>query len=205
LPPFRQFQGRAPSTLAGSSSPAISNFQLAIAKFGLRLSCINAGQSGGQDTMTQKASHLYFRCSKCGTVNRLARGRENEGSKCGQCKDPLDTQAKPAEVSDEGLAKLVKQRQVPVLIDFWAPWCGPCRAFAPQLEAYAKKHGGEILVAKINTDEHKEFANALQVQGIPTIALFVGGAPVAVQSGAMSLVQLERWVNDGLSGAAQPA
>ena len=147
----------------------------------------------------------FFPCAQCGAINRVRPERRGDNAKCGACKQPIDTSGKPSDVTDTVLAKLVAQDQVPVLIDFWAPWCGPCKAFAPQLEAFGKKHAGELLIAKVNTDEQQQFAAAMQVQSIPTIALFAGGEPIAVQPGAMSQVQLEQWISQAMQAASQQA
>jgi thioredoxin 2 len=121
-----------------------------------------------------------LRCSACGGLNRVDPARVDPT--CGKCQTGLA--AVPADMDDAALARLIRSSPVPVLVDFWAPWCGPCRSVAPHLEALAKAQAGELIIAKINVDEHKQHAGQLKVRGIPTLAVYVGGKPVKVESGA---------------------
>jgi thioredoxin 2 len=125
-------------------------------------------------------SHV-LRCA-CGGLNRVAPGRPDPT--CGRCHAPLDPTNPPAEVDDAALERLIRASPVPVLVDFWAPWCGPCRTVAPHLKALAQRPAGKLIVAKVNVDQHKEHAARLNVQAIPTLALFQGGRPVRVEAGA---------------------
>lgn len=137
---------------------------------------------------------LAFRCSSCAGVNRVDPARLDRAPACGRCKAPLDLTGHPAQLSDDELAALVAQAPVPVLVDFWAPWCGPCRSVAPQLEAVARKRAGQVLVVKVNTDEHPRTAGALGIRGIPAFAVYVGGRVVQQASGAMGADRLEQLV-----------
>jgi thioredoxin 2 len=117
-----------------------------------------------------------------------------EQPKCGRCKTPIDVTAHPQEVDDEALASLVKTSPVPVLVDFWAPWCGPCKAVAPHLVELAKRNAGRLLIAKVNTDAHQRTAGQLGVRAIPTLAVYKGGQVVKQQAGALSGPQLDAFV-----------
>ncbi len=102
------------------------------------------------------ADSPVFRCPSCSGLNRVRPDRTDDHPNCGRCKAVLDLEAHPVEVDDAALTRLVASALVPVLVDSWAPWCGPCRALAPHLETLAKKHAGKLIVTKVNTDQHKQ-------------------------------------------------
>jgi thioredoxin 2 len=137
-----------------------------------------------------------FVCIQCGAVNRAPVGKG--GARCGRCKEPLDTSGHPLAVDDEQLERLLAQSSVPVLIDFWAAWCPPCRAVAPLLEELARRHAGRLVVAKVDTDRHQRHASRLRVQAIPTLAIYDRGALVHQSAGARALPDLEALVTPHL-------
>jgi thioredoxin 2 len=137
---------------------------------------------------------LVFRCPSCGGINRVKRDRLEAGPKCGRCHQPLDLSAAPIELDDDALKRLVEQSPVPVLVDFWAPWCPPCRMVAPHLVELARRHAGTLIVAKVDTDQHSRTAAELQVRSIPTLAIWKNGKLVKSQAGALLGPQLESYV-----------
>jgi len=136
-----------------------------------------------------------YRCASCGALNRM-KSKPPEGKRpvCGKCKDKLDTTGHPQEVDGAQLAKLVKSSPVPVLVDFWAPWCGPCRMASPILERLGKRYAGEMLVVKLNTDEQQMAAATHGVSALPTFAVFQGGKELDRQAGLMQEAQFRKWL-----------
>lgn len=141
-----------------------------------------------------------FRCVSCGALNQVTAARGGQPV-CGRCKKDLDTSGKPQEVDGAALEVAVRSASVPVLLDCWAPWCGPCRAIAPRLEAYAKAHAGKLLVLKLNTDQHPVPSQAMGIQSIPTFIVFRGGQELGRRSGMIPEDLVEEALDSGASGA----
>lgn len=137
---------------------------------------------------------LVFRCPSCGGLNRVHADRLADGPTCGRCKTTLETSGAPIHVTDAELDKLVASSPVPVLVDFYADWCGPCRMIAPSLETIGREQAGRLVIAKVDTERHQRVAGRLGVRGIPALFLFRGGDVVDQQAGALPLGALRQWV-----------
>src|SRR5205823_5107742 len=134
-------------------------------------------------------------CSGCGQKNRLAYQRLGDPVKCGKCKQDLSAPNEPIEVhSSADFDRLVEHASLPIVVDFWAPWCGPCRMVAPELQKVAARQAGRLLVVKVNTDVLSELGERFKVRSIPTMAVFAGGKEVARTSGARPAEQIEAFI-----------
>lgn len=137
----------------------------------------------------------YCPCSSCGKLNRVSLSDSHQKEPiCGSCKSALPLHFGVVEASGEGLKKLIEKSTLPVVCDFWAPWCGPCRAFAPTFQQAAAKWAGKIVFVKLNTEAHEAAGNAFGVRSIPTLIYFKSGKEVERLSGALPLPELMEWL-----------
>ena len=135
---------------------------------------------------------LHIVCPACATVNRVAPERLAQG-RCGRCKETLFT-GKPIALDDASFAAHVGRSDLPLVVDFWAPWCGPCRTMAPAFERAASELEPHVRLAKLNTDEAQQTASRYGIRGIPTVIVFRHGQEAARQSGVMDFATLVRWI-----------
>jgi thioredoxin 2 len=129
-------------------------------------------------------SHVTTSCPFCETLNRIDLSRLDDGPRCASCSRPLHLD-RPQTIPGESLDRIIAGAEVPLLIDFYADWCGPCRIMAPVIDAFAQQRAGEVLVGKVDTDQYPDAAVRFRVRGIPTLIVFVGGREVARKVGVV--------------------
>jgi thioredoxin 2 len=143
-------------------------------------------------------------CTAGGKKNRMAFERLGDPVQCGQCKQPIQPLAEPVEVAQSAdFDRLIASSSLPVLVDYWAPWCGPCRMVAPELKKVAGRQAGRALVVKVNTDVLADLGQRFGIRSIPTLALFAGGKEVARESGARPADEIEAFI--ARASAAAPS
>jgi thioredoxin 2 len=144
---------------------------------------------------------LIITCAACGAKNRLTFDHIGRAHRCASCKADLPQPDGPVEVgSAERFDEIVASAPVPLLVDYWAPWCGPCRYVAPELVKIAKRQSGRLLILKVNTDEVPELQARYGIMSIPTLAVFSGGQEVGRSTGARPADEIETFVRESLPG-----
>ena len=140
---------------------------------------------------------MHLVCPGCQGVNRVDKEKLRKGPVCGKCRMAL-LPGKPIELNSRTFNRLVTSSGLPVLVDFWAPWCGPCKIMAPAFEQAAAALQHEALLAKVNTEEHQDLGARYHIQSIPTLVIFANGREQARQSGAMHNEGLVNWARSNL-------
>jgi thioredoxin 2 len=143
-----------------------------------------------------KAVHIV--CPHCDGVNRVPASRLGDGAKCGKCHQALFS-AHPLALDERRLSRHAEKSDIPLLIDFWAPWCGPCRMMAPAFEQAAAQLEPNMRLVKVNTEEAQQLGARFAIRSIPTLMLMRGGREVARQPGAMDTQSIVNWARQQLS------
>jgi thioredoxin 2 len=133
-------------------------------------------------------------CPSCGKGNRIPARHLSDAGRCGSCKSALSPLDEPLNADDNSFAEIVAEAKVPILTDFWAEWCGPCRMAAPDVHLLAREMAGKALILKVNTDESQQTAAQFRVQSIPNFVVLRNGRTVFQQAGVVPRAEMRRWL-----------
>ncbi len=137
---------------------------------------------------------MILECPSCGKKNRSPAERLADMGRCGACKTEISPVARPIEADPEIFSEVTRDARVPVLVDFWAEWCGPCKMAAPEVERTAAEMAGRALVLKVDTEKHPQIAAQFGVQGIPNFIVMKGGLLLFQQAGLVGSAQMKQWL-----------
>ncbi|MEP7242181.1 MAG: thioredoxin TrxC [Gammaproteobacteria bacterium] len=145
-----------------------------------------------------KSDPILVACPECHTLVRVPQDRLGDNPTCARCKSTVTT-GKPLALDAQSFETHTQRSSFPVLVDFWAPWCGPCRAMAPVLDQVAAARRTQLQIGKINTDEQQALAGRFNIRSIPTLILFSNGKEIARRSGSSDAGSLSRWIDESLA------
>lgn len=143
------------------------------------------------------ADVLQLVCPTCMTLNRVPSGKLSDQPKCGKCKNLLIT-GQPVIANEQNFSRLISKSDLPVVVDFWAPWCGPCKGFAPTFSAVAAEMATQMSFVKLDTEENPQTSAQFQIRSIPTLMIFHKGKEVARLSGALPKPQFVQWLQQSV-------
>ena len=138
---------------------------------------------------------LHLVCPHCQSINRVPTAKLSEHPNCGRCQQPLFT-GEPIELTTATFSRHVERSDLPLLVDFWAPWCGPCRSFAPIFEDVAEERSGKMRFVKVNTEAERELSARFRIRSIPTIMIFKNGEVIDMLNGAVPKAPFDSWLNE---------
>jgi len=158
---------------------------------------------GTASSEAQATQGVVRPCPSCGVKNRIPAAHLTDTGKCGSCHADLAAVSEPIDADEETFDAVVKNSTVPVLVDFWAAWCGPCRMVAPEVHKVAQSMAGKAVVLKVDTDRHPELAQRYGVQGIPNFLVMKDGQVVRQQPGYVPHTQLTSWLSEAVGATAK--
>lgn len=151
-------------------------------------------------TLTADNKGIIIPCTQCGKKNRIAYELIGKVGHCGNCKTTLQPPSAPIEIAQESqFDRMISASKLPIVVDFWAPWCGPCRMVAPELEKVARNSGGKFVIAKVNTEALPSLGQRYQIRSIPTLGVYINGKEVQRTTGAQPASAIQAFILESLS------